>query len=84
MIAYSYHLDLPSKFTEPVDLIVDALLGYQYTLRELPNEHTRNMVCDLIDWANENRAPVLSLDLPSGIDGSTGKDTSGTVWNVIS
>jgi NAD(P)H-hydrate repair Nnr-like enzyme with NAD(P)H-hydrate epimerase domain len=26
-----------------------------------------------MDWANTNKAPVLSLDMPSGVNGSTGK-----------
>ncbi|RKP22400.1 YjeF N-terminal domain-containing protein [Syncephalis pseudoplumigaleata] len=66
-------LELPSRFTQPADLIIDALLGYQYTLRELPSDHVRSSVCDLIGWANDHKTPVLSLDVPSGIDGTTGQ-----------
>jgi NAD(P)H-hydrate epimerase len=53
--------------TTDVDLIVDALIGY--SLRGDPRGKTR----DLIDWANESKAPVLSLDTPSGLNVTTGE-----------
>lgn len=56
------HLD-----DEPVDLIVDALLGYSLT------GAPRGMVADLIRWANGTKAPILALDLPSGVDPTTGE-----------
>ena len=48
------------------DLIVDALIGY--SLRGDPRGDTR----DLIEWANQSKSPVLSLDTPSGLNVSTG------------
>ena len=48
------------------DLIVDALLGY--SLSGAP----RGRVEDLIEWANSTQAFILSLDLPSGLDATTG------------
>ncbi|KAF9973381.1 enhancer of mRNA decapping [Actinomortierella ambigua] len=57
--------DLPGSGL-PVDLIVDGLLGYQYSLRDIVDGDERETICDLMDWANNNKAPVLSLDLPSG------------------
>ncbi|KAF9158703.1 enhancer of mRNA decapping [Actinomortierella ambigua] len=57
--------DLPGSGL-PVDLIVDGLLGYQYSLRDIVDADERETICDLMDWANNNKAPVLSLDLPSG------------------
>jgi NAD(P)H-hydrate epimerase len=53
---------------EPVaaDLIVDALIGY--SLRGDP----RGGAADLVRWANESVAPVCSLDVPSGLDATTG------------
>ncbi|CAG8611351.1 7765_t:CDS:2, partial [Racocetra fulgida] len=57
--------DLLKQFTNPVDLIVDALLGYQFTLRDIADEHEKLSICELIDWANANKAPILSLDMPS-------------------
>ncbi|CAG8525228.1 6371_t:CDS:10, partial [Acaulospora morrowiae] len=64
--------DLPQQLTNPVDLIVDALLGYQLTLRDIADENEKRLICDLMTWANLNKAPVLSLDMPSGINGNTG------------
>ncbi len=54
---------------EPIrsDLVLDALLGY--SLRGDP----RGGAAGLIGWANEQDAPVCSLDLPSGLDATTGK-----------
>jgi NAD(P)H-hydrate epimerase len=54
--------------TEPSasDLILDALVGY--SLRGDP----RTRAARLIRWANEQEAPVCSLDVPSGLDATTG------------
>lgn len=51
----------------PWELVIDAVIGY--SLRGLPE----GMVADLITWAGAARAPVLSLDLPSGVDASSGR-----------
>ena len=52
------------------DLIVDGIIGY--SLKGAP----RGTAADLIRWANDQSAPVLSLDAPSGVD-----TTSGTVFD---
>jgi NAD(P)H-hydrate epimerase len=49
------------------DLIIDALIGYG--LNEGPRGRTR----ELIAWANQGNIPILSLDVPSGIDATTGR-----------
>lgn len=51
---------------DPVDLIVDGVIGY--SLKGAPRGASKV----LIEWANDNPAPVLSLDVPSGIDTATG------------
>jgi NAD(P)H-hydrate epimerase len=51
---------------EPVDLILDGLIGYG--LRSAP----RSPVAELIRWANGTGAPILALDVPSGLDATTG------------
>lgn len=51
---------------EEADLVVDALIGY--SLRGDP----RGGAAELIRWANTQEAPVCSLDLPSGLDATTG------------
>lgn len=48
------------------DVVVDALIGY--SLRGDPAGRT----AELIEWANRQAAPVLSLDAPSGLDVTTG------------
>lgn len=52
---------------EHADLILDALIGY--SLRGAP----RGIVADLIRRANGARVPILALDLPSGVDATTGE-----------
>jgi len=51
----------------PADLILDALIGY--SLRGAP----QGTVADLIRRANGARVPILALDLPSGVDATTGE-----------
>lgn len=51
----------------PTDLVIDALLGPD--LRSAPTGKVR----DLIYLANSSLAPILSLDLPSGLDPSRGQ-----------
>jgi NAD(P)H-hydrate epimerase len=51
---------------EPPDLILDAILGYGM------NGNPRSPAADMILWANQESAPVLALDLPSGLDASSG------------
>jgi NAD(P)H-hydrate epimerase len=68
------HLD-----KEPRPFILDALIGYG--LQSAP----RGVFADLIGWANSTEAPILSLDVPSGMDSTTG-ETPGefieTVWTM--
>jgi NAD(P)H-hydrate epimerase len=52
--------------TSNIDLIMDGLIGY--SLKGAP--YGTN--ADLIRWANNQPAPILALDVPSGIDTSTG------------
>ncbi|MEP7344126.1 MAG: NAD(P)H-hydrate epimerase [Gemmatimonadaceae bacterium] len=48
-------------------LIIDGLIGY--SLRGAP----RGRAAELIHWANQATASVLSLDVPSGLDPSSGE-----------
>jgi NAD(P)H-hydrate epimerase len=54
------------------DFLIDALIGYG--LRSAP----RGRTAELIRWANASDAPALALDVPSGIDATTG-DAPGEV-----
>ncbi len=51
----------------PCDLVIDAIVGCEG--RSSP----RGKVSELIELANSNRAPILSLDAPSGVDADTGR-----------
>jgi NAD(P)H-hydrate epimerase len=49
------------------DLVVDALIGY--SLHGSP----RGRAAELIRWANGTGDPVMALDVPSGLDATTGE-----------
>ncbi len=55
------------------DLVLDALLGYG------ASGEPRPPIADLIRWANDQSAPILSLDVPSGLDASSGVAPQPTV-----
>ena len=48
------------------DLVIDGVIGY--SLKGAP----RGGSAALIRWANEQEAPVLALDVPSGLDAAAG------------
>ena len=50
-----------------IDLVVDGVIGY--SLSGPP----RGPAAEMIRWANDQRAPTLALDTPSGLDAATGK-----------
>ena len=56
------------------DLIIDAMIGY--SLRGNP----AGAAAQLITWANDQAAPVLALDTPSGLDLTTGTAANPAVW----
>ena len=74
----AHQLDIVQRLNVPVtgadalaqmhspELIVDGLIGYR--LQGVPH----GTVADLIRWANAQAAPILALDVPSGVDGTTG------------
>lgn len=57
----------PGTGVSGADLIVDALLGYN--ARGDPREPLAGM----IRQANSSRVPILAVDLPSGLDATTGR-----------
>ena len=61
-------VDIQSLFSSdgPVDIILDALIGY--SLRDAP----RGNALRLIQWANGAGTPILALDIPSGVNATTG------------
>jgi NAD(P)H-hydrate epimerase len=54
-------------------LILDAVIGY--SLRGAPRGESR----ELIEWTNDQWAPVVSLDVPSGIDATSGESPGVSV-----
>jgi enhancer of mRNA-decapping protein 3 len=56
----------------PVMLIIDALLGLAISFEELRGGDQAT-VYELIEWANRNEAFVLAVDVPSGVDPTSGK-----------
>ncbi|KAJ3309412.1 enhancer of mRNA decapping [Blyttiomyces sp. JEL0837] len=70
--------ELPTPSGQAVDLIIDALLGSNQGILDLPVEQDRILVSDLMRWANDNKANILSLDVPSGVNPITGIPTSPT------
>jgi NAD(P)H-hydrate epimerase len=48
------------------DLIIDGVIGYSLTYAPT------GMAGELIRWANAQSSPILALDVPSGVDATTG------------
>ncbi|KAI0123901.1 DFDF domain-containing protein [Xylariales sp. AK1849] len=55
-----------------VTLIVDALLGLSISFEEL-RKSDQATTYELMEWANRNEAFIVAIDIPSGIDPTTGK-----------
>ncbi len=58
--------DRPPEPPHSRTVILDGVIGY--SLRGAP----RGAAADLIRWANASRTPCLSLDVPSGVDATSG------------
>lgn len=63
IIEYSQRLP---RSLRPPDIIIDALLGTGFS------GAVRPPMSNLIAWINEQRVPVIAVDIPSGVDASTG------------
>ena len=68
--------ELQTKFsassTPPLELVVDVLLGMHTSFDELRTTDQATAF-EMFKWTNRNQAPVLSLEVPSGMDASTGE-----------
>lgn len=58
--------DAPVIYWNRTAAIIDALIGYGL------DGNPRDPHGDMIRLANANRVPIVSLDIPSGLDGDTG------------
>ena len=63
------------KFQAPTDLIVDALLGVHLSFDDL-RTNDQAAYFQLACWANGSEAGTLAVDIPSGIDPSSGVVTT--------
>ena len=52
--------------SNPADLILDGIIGY--SLKGVP----QGTAATMIQWANRQNVSILALDVPSGLDASTG------------
>ncbi|NND84102.1 MAG: NAD(P)H-hydrate epimerase [Acidimicrobiia bacterium] len=59
------------------DVVIDGVLGYS---RSGP---PRGRAGELIGWMNEASAPIVSVDLPSGLDPDTGAGPSVVAASVV-
>ena len=55
----------------PPELIIDALLGMHTTVDDLRKDDIA-VFNELLTWANDGTTDVLSIDVPSGLDASSG------------
>jgi NAD(P)H-hydrate epimerase len=60
-------VNLTELMGDSVDLILDAIIGYSLKAA------ARGMAADFIHWANDSKVPILSLDVPSGVDSTSGE-----------
>lgn len=64
---------LNNQLETPVELIIDALQGFDGQLLDLfYNDKMISELKELIRWANNQRAKVLSIDISAGVDGGSG------------
>ena len=65
-------LEYTKSLEAPVELIIDGLLGLTISFEEL-RTGDQAAAYELIEWANRSRASVLAVDIPTGIDPTSGK-----------
>lgn len=65
-------MDYVKNIDTPVDLILDGLLGLTMAFEEL-RTGDQAAAYELIEWANRSEAEVMAIDIPTGIDPSSGK-----------
>ena len=67
------HMARELKDIKIPDLIIDGIIGY--SLEGAP----RGVAAEMINWANQKDCPILALDVPSGLDASTGEAFSPAI-----
>ncbi|RDW88692.1 hypothetical protein BP6252_00724 [Coleophoma cylindrospora] len=72
LVAKNELLEIVKALPLPVDLIIDGLLGLTMPFEEL-RTGDQATAYELIEWANRSTASVLAIDIPTGIDPTSGK-----------
>jgi enhancer of mRNA-decapping protein 3 len=65
-------LEYVKTLDKSIDLIIDGLLGLTISFEEL-RRGDQAAAYELIEWANRCKASVLAIDIPTGIDPTSGK-----------
>lgn len=65
-------LEYTKSLDAPLELIIDGLLGLTISFEEL-RTGDQATAYELIEWANRSKASVLAIDIPTGIDPTSGK-----------
>jgi enhancer of mRNA-decapping protein 3 len=65
-------LEITKSLDAPIALIIDGLLGLTISFEEL-RTGDQATAYELIEWANRSKASVLAIDIPTGIDPTSGK-----------
>jgi enhancer of mRNA-decapping protein 3 len=65
-------LEYVKTLETPIELIVDGLLGLTISFEEL-RTGDQATAYELIEWANRSKANVLAIDIPTGIEPTSGK-----------
>lgn len=65
---------IASAGNSPPEVIIDALLGTHVAFEELRTSD-QAIAFEMMRWAGRTTIPVVSVDVPSGLDGSSGEVT---------
>jgi enhancer of mRNA-decapping protein 3 len=63
---------IASTSNSPPEVIIDALLGTHVAFEELRTSD-QAIAFEMMRWADRSTIPVVSVDVPSGVDGSNGE-----------
>lgn len=72
LVRYSELSSTLRTMDSPAELVVDALLGMHGTFDDLRPDD-QEVAYKLIGWVNKLKCIVLAVDVPTGLDASTGK-----------
>ncbi|RKF61787.1 Enhancer of mRNA-decapping protein 3 [Erysiphe neolycopersici] len=64
--------EFSKQLDAPIDLIIDGLIGLAISFEEL-RLGEQSTIYELIEWANDSKAEVLAIDVPTGIDPTNGE-----------